>query len=258
MTLEGGYRIVVAGLPVGRLVPVDGSTPDMVDKFGRNGEINTGSAPEDVWEGGGLYTGQPDHAAAAQPLAVASDDPADIDAGVGARTVRLYGLDENWAQQSEDVTLNGTAPVVTDGSWRRMFRVEVLTAGTSGGNVGTVTVSYVKTGVVFAVVAPGKNQTQVAAYTVPAGFSGEVINFSAQMARASGADGSAEITVRRRREGGVYNTIRNYELTQASTTPPRGNPIPLDPLDDLLVRVESVSDSGTIVTAEFDVILTEQ
>lgn len=228
---------------------------DVVEKFGRNGDIDTTSDPEDVWAGGGLYTGQPDHADAAEALDIVSSDAADAAAGTGARTVRAHGLDANWEPQTVDATLNGTTQVSLSGTWRRLNVLEVLTGGSGGANAGTLTIDGATSGLIYAAVPPGFNRTQIAAYTVPDGFDGLLTHLEIAMARASGAAGSAQVTLRRRAEGGVYQVIRNYEITDGLGAPPIGAPLLLGAKDDIVVRVESVSDNNTIVTASFDVVL---
>jgi hypothetical protein len=68
------------------------------------------------------------------------------------------------------VTLNGTTAVTISGAnpWLRINRAFVTSSGTGGGAAGTITVQNASTAVVYANLSEG-NQTQIAAYTVPAG-----------------------------------------------------------------------------------------
>ena len=84
-------------------------------KFGRNNDIDTSTVPEEIWNGGGLRY-YPSTAAA---LNVVSTNANDTAAGTGARTVRVTGLDANWNEISEIVTLNGLTPVQTVNSYLR-------------------------------------------------------------------------------------------------------------------------------------------
>jgi len=88
-------------------------------QFGRNTDIDTGSAPETVWNGGGVYTGLPLESVAPGTLDVSSDNNNDTLAGTGARTVKLMGLGKNWEYQEETLNLSGTSPVTTQKLWRR-------------------------------------------------------------------------------------------------------------------------------------------
>lgn len=63
----------------------------LVLKFGRNPDVDTG-ASEDIWNGGGLYTGFPT-TGSAEPLGVASSSANDTAAGTGAITASANNLD---------------------------------------------------------------------------------------------------------------------------------------------------------------------
>ncbi len=228
-----------------------------VTKFGRNGDIDTGSDPEDVWAAGGLYTGQPAHSDAAETMEITGGAADDV-AGTGALTVSISGLDASWVYQSETIVMTGATEVVTTSTWRRLNRIKVLTAGSGGANSGVITATGSDSSAVYATVAVGKNQTQITAYTVPAGYEGSVIAVYAGLARASGAAGSAELTFRCRAEGGVYNTLINDDVTNSRTLDldvTNMIPMPLAAKTDVLMRVESVSDNNTIIASQLGILL---
>jgi hypothetical protein len=52
-------------------------------KFGRNEDIDTDSEPEDIWHGGGPYTGQPT-SGSAETVTVVSDNANDTAGGTGS------------------------------------------------------------------------------------------------------------------------------------------------------------------------------
>lgn len=140
----------------------------VLGKTGRNTDIDTATAPEDLCDGGGVYTGFP-VTGSAETLEVFSSDANDTAAGTGARTLRLFGLDANYVQITEDVTLNGVTPVTTTQTFWRMHRAQVLTAGSGGFNAGTITVRHsTTTANVFCVVPIGYSRSQMGGYTVPA------------------------------------------------------------------------------------------
>ena len=137
-------------------------------KFGFNADVD--NSLETVWAQGGLYS----YLSSASVLKISSSSTADTSAGTGARTVQLYGLDADYNEISETVTLNGQTAVNTTNSFLRINRMIVRTAGTGGQNAGVV---YAGTGTVtagvpankYATVAVGDNQTLMALWTVPAG-----------------------------------------------------------------------------------------
>lgn len=224
-------------------------------KFGLNSEIDTTTDPEDVWEGGGLYTGQPVHSDAAETIEIFSSDATDNLAGVGAHTLRVSGLDENWDYAEEDFSMDaadGTIPTTSVSLWRRVFRVVILTAGTSGGNAGVITVRHTTTTAnVFSAVPIQSNQSRIAAYTVPLGKTLYLNRIMVAMGRLSGALASATYSFRAREEGQVYQTKKVNVITTAFADITDSAEFFVFPeKTDLLFRVENVSDNDVSVSAE--------
>lgn len=139
----------------------------IVNKFGANATADTG---HDLWTGGGVYGFYP---TTAQSMELVSDDPDDDDGDTGARTVLVYGLDGSWDVVSETVTLNGVGAVnLTEHTYLRVFRMIVMSAGSSKTNEGTISCQIQTGGTVAAEIAAGAGQTQMAIYTTPNGKTG--------------------------------------------------------------------------------------
>lgn len=222
------------------------------EKFGKNINIATSSTPEDVWNGGGDYTGFPTGAAETMEIFSSSDD--DTDGGSGARTVRIYNLlDENGAQLPDvEVTLNGQTPVSLGATlyYRGGTRIKVLTAGVDGRNVGTLTLRHTTTTAnIFAVMPIGMNQTAIAAYTVPLGKT-LYCKVNMQMSRDNGLAGSASVSFRNREHGTVFNTSVGPEISDSKSYEGKDFKKFVE-RTDIKVRVDSVSDNNTIVSADF-------
>lgn len=142
-------------------------------KFGFNPDVD--NALETVWAEGGLYG----YLSAASVLKVSSSSTADTSAGTGARTVQLYGLDSDYNEINEVITLNGQTSVNTTQEFLRINRMIIRSAGSGGTNAGVV---YAGTGTVtsgvpankYATIAIGDGQTLMALWTVPAGYTAYV------------------------------------------------------------------------------------
>ena len=226
-------------------------------KFGRNPDIDIG-ATEDLWANGGTYTGQP-ISFTPETVTCASSSAADTSAGTGARTLQVYGLASDTSEEytSEILTLNGTSNVITSGTYYRMNRAIVLTAGTGGGNAGTITCnSTATTANVFLGIPPGNNQTMIGAWTVPAGKRAVIKRVRIAMARANGSPGSANITLRVRSPGGVYRAARNFEITTGTDVnyvQYIGDSIVAG--TDMKITIESVSDNNSIFDGALEMII---
>lgn len=131
-----------------------------VFKFGYNDDVDSGTVPEDVWTGGGLYP-WPTSAAVLSVVSTSTDDTL---LGTGARTIKIVGLDENYETLEEEVELNGTTPVLTTSSFFRVHRMYVVTAGTDTANIGRISASHGATGLAY--IEIGDGQTEMAIYTV--------------------------------------------------------------------------------------------
>lgn len=176
---------------------------DSVLKFGKN--ENVGGTEEDVWYGGGLIT----WLQAADTVRIKSlGNVADDAAGSGCRTLRVYGLDENWELAEEDITTAGNAASSsTSTTFIRIYRAKCLTSGTyHGNNVGNIVIETTG-GVEMTHIPAGYGQTVHGAYTIPAGYTGYVKKWG-------GAIGSSKF-------GELYlRKMENADTTSAPYTAP--------------------------------------
>lgn len=149
-----------------------------INKFGHNETV--GTSFEDVWEQEGVWTPM----AAASTLAVSSSSANDTSAGTGARTIQLMGLDADYNEIEEIVTLNGQTPVVTTALFLRINRAYIVTAGSGEENAGDLYIADDSTAhtagvpitasAIQAKIGVGEGQTLIARYTIPAGFTAYV------------------------------------------------------------------------------------
>ena len=132
---------------------------NVVNIFGYQASVTTTSIP--VWENASVYT-YPTSALTMTYASTASE----------TLTMIVTGLDANYAVVTDTVTFSGgTSGTATNGT--AFFRINsmivtsVATLGSS--NVGTITAK--NGGTTYAQIAIGVGKTQMAIYTVPAGYS---------------------------------------------------------------------------------------
>jgi hypothetical protein len=220
----------------------------VLEKFGRNPDIDTATGPEDVWHGGGLYTGFP--TGSAETIECSTLNAADTAAGTGLRTIRLYGQ-LNGIEQTEDVTLAGASwSTPTTKLWDRMHRVRGLTAGSGGSNVADLICRHTTTtSNIFAVVPAGSNRSQIAAFTVPANTTLYLKSFDPRIVRASGAAGSSTFAIMFREYGGIWEQTFTTDIATGASGPVDiGYALELPARTDIVARVLDVSDNNTSAT----------
>jgi hypothetical protein len=134
-----------------------------------------GTSQATVWNRGGIYV----YPATAQVMVVASTSANDAAAGTGARTVVVQGLNANYNQIQETVTLNGQTGVNTTNSFLRVTHMYLATAGTGLAAAGTISVGTgtVTSGVPAVVYLNYLAQSGAtsAIWTVPAGYTAYVV-----------------------------------------------------------------------------------
>lgn len=219
-------------------------------KYGNNPDVN--GTLETVWSHSTLYV----YPTTAMHMKVSSTSANDAAAGSGARTIVVSGLDADYNEINEIVTLNGQTPVLTTGLFIRVFRSYVLTAGSSNTAEGTIYIGdgNVTAGVpatVYAEISLGENQTLMALWTVPANYTLYVYRgtFSAASNNASQYIlGKFMI----RNFGGVFRNAA--DVTANSNVIPYDFEIPLaiPEKSDIEARVIALSGSNFYVTASFE------
>ncbi len=224
------------------------------ERFGRNSDVD---GAEDVWNGGGTYTGFPPEI---ETLEIASSDAADTAAGTGARTVKIMNLLDSTGAVSPDVTvtLNGTTQVSLGAlTYTRASSMRVLTSGSGGANAGTLTLRHTsQTSNIFAVMPIGLNKTAISAFTVPLGYTLYINERDIRVSRSGNATVSADTSLRFRESGGVFETAVAPSITNhAPYSCVKGTYYKFIAQTDIKWSVDAISASNGIVTSEFNGIL---
>ena len=116
---------------------------------------------------------------------VSTDNTNDIPTGSGARSVQIFGIGTGYVEVSEVVQLNVTTPVATTSQYYRIYRMKIIDSGqyaspTQSSHNSTISTQVAGGGTVWAQMVPegtfGLGQSEIAAYTVPAGKTGYLIS----------------------------------------------------------------------------------
>ena len=212
-------------------------------KFGYNAAV--GSSKETIWEQGGLYA----YPASATVMTVSSSSANDTAAGTGARTVEISGLDADYNEISEIVTLNGQTAVNTTKSYLRINRGIVRSAGSGGANAGTIyagtgtVTSGVPANVYLSINGDGDNQTLMSLWTVPAGYTAFLTKMSLSTGTSTNTKAVLNASLFARPYGEVFQVKERFTLTDGTHEQFYTFPLSFAEKTDLEMRAFSSSGS---------------
>jgi hypothetical protein len=174
-----------------------------------------------------------------------------VNASDNGKSVVLVGLDSDYLELSETVTVSSSGATTTTQSFKRIFRAYITNG--SATNVGDIVIQ--KGGTTVATIKAGKAQTLMAVYTVPAGKTGYIIKGTCTC--QAGADATGEMFVRYFGEDS-FRVGHSFEVsgTGGEYTYDFGVPFKVPEKSDIDVRC-SVRSNNARVTAAFDMILDE-
>jgi hypothetical protein len=229
---------------------------ESIYKFGNNPQV--ADSIETVWPEGGLYS----YLSAATVLTVSSSSTNDTSAGTGARTVELFGLDGDYNEISEVVTLNGQTAVNTTQSYLRINRMIVRSAGSGGANAGIIYAGTgtVTTGVpanIYATInGDGTNQTLMALWTIPAGYTGYLMQYDVSNGTTSNTPAVCKLLLVARPYGEVFQTKDVKSLTTGMHIE-NSLVIPVEFAEKTDIEVRAVSSSNSVtfdISAAFEML----
>jgi hypothetical protein len=129
-----------------------------VNIYGFQVSVTTTNIP--VWEVAGAYA----YPASATTMNLASSVNTGDD--LSGTTILIQGLGAGYVLQSETLALTGTTVAVTTKSYLRINSISV----TAGAPTGTITLKNLANSVTYAQINPSIGRSQMAIYTVPAGY----------------------------------------------------------------------------------------
>ena len=197
---------------------------------------------ETIWDGGGIYS-YPGSALAMTVTSAGGATDEDV-------KVTVVGLDGDFAEAQQEVTLDGTGAATTTQTFRRVFRAYV-----SGSQAPTGNITIANGGTTYAQITLGENQTLMAVYTVPAGKTFYLTNGTAT--HGTGTSGGVFMTVRfmTREFGGVFRTATKIDIVESEVLFPFTFPLRLPEKTDLEVRAICNKNQNNAVSATFEGVL---
>ena len=222
-------------------------------KFGFNPDVD--NSLETVWSQGGLYS----YLSSASVIKISSGSASDTSTGTGARTVSLSGLDADYNEISEVVTLNGQTAVSTVNSFLRLNKATVETAGSGGQNAGVIYggTGTVTTGVpanIYLSIAISDNQTLMSLWTVPANHTA-YLQTALYAAATTQNNKFATVELVARPFGSVFQVKDKFVLTIGSLDQFYNIPLRFEEKTDIEVRCVGDSAAADIaVSAGLDLL----
>ena len=162
--------------------------------------------------------------------------------------VTVVGLDANYNQISETITLVGQNDNYSSNTFSRIVRAFVSDGEE---NAGQITIQKNTTDV--AIITTTYSQTLMAIYTVPAGYTGYI--YKGTCSAQAGADGTAGMFIRYFGQT-AFRIGHSFEVSGAGGqyTYDFSFPIPIPEKSDIDIRITTRSNNGRY-TAAFDLLL---
>lgn len=224
---------------------------EVVSKFGRNTDIDTASVPEDIWGNGSTYTGFP----TGSPETIQLFSSSASDTG----TVTFQGLKTSSSTEleAETVTLSGTTPVNSVNTWYRVHTARYSSGAATTFNVGTITLRHTTTTAnVFLLIDIGTSQSYSTGFTIPAGKTGYLTEYSASL--QGSATGVIDLSLWVRTFGGSPRLRRPFTVAQnAPVNYKVASAIILTEKSDIIIRATASSTNNLSILAGYDIYLVD-
>ncbi len=150
--------------------------------------------------------------------ALVSTSVNDASAGTGARTVLVTGYNSSRALVSETVTLNGTTPVNTSGSYSHITEMRVLTVGSGGTTAGVITATAATDSTVTSSIPVAHNVSVVPVlYPIESGATWRLEDVTVSASNAATGDFYVSLGLRLAGET-LWRRIPLFSLLDAGTT----------------------------------------
>ena len=194
----------------------------IVGRCQTGGTLNGGI--QGIQEGAALYE-FPD---SPQRLIVTSSDANDTAGGIGVTGILIQGLDPDYKDIVEFVTMDGLNPVLTTQTFIRVQAATSIDAGAAAVNIGNISLHMEITNERIAFISAGLGQSVLGNYTVPADK-----RFLVR---------SVYVSAARNDETELYYTQRNFGNTAFSSVPAGLMYESFGQINDILLAIPAKAD----------------
>jgi hypothetical protein len=208
-------------------------------KFGFNPDVN--GTEETIWDVGGIYAYP--SAAVTMTATTTAGTPSD-DNGV---KITIQGLDSDYNEVSQEITLAGSGTATTTQTFLRVFRAFV-----SGSQAPTANVNITNGGTTYARVTLNDNQTLMTVWTVPAGYTAYILKANI----GTGTSNINQYIIARlvsRELGRVFRTQAKVTIQSGEIAFDFEVPVAFPEKTDIEVRALS-SGANNLIFADFEII----
>ena len=212
---------------------INGSKPVFVSG------ININIESQGVWGGVGDY------------VDIVSDWVSDTPLGIGAHTLSITGLNQDYDEVTETINMNGTTKVRTTNRYQIIHKMTVLEAGSAGINVGTISsqradstlwAGATLTGVVGPHIVIGSNESQSCIYQVPNGHTLYLCNYKVGSNKVTQLTGQAVHSFLAKPFEGVYNLKESTATNIYSNSAYRPFNPPMKIVQKTTIKLQSKTD----------------
>lgn len=226
--------------------------------------LAVGTSDAVVWDAGYTVTLALPNTATAVAVEVSSDSNSDSKTSTGATRVTVWGLDEDFVRQQEQLYIYGQNPKWTTGLWVRIFGVKVDEVGSGATNAGAI---YVGTGTVtsgvpatvYAKAPIGANISHTGMFTVPADKYATVTGWGVDVCKAD--EVTAKLVLLKPNPGALIGSAFPVEASRINSyqmpVQREGVSVPIVTADEGTdIQIRAAADQpGTTLSAYMKIIL---
>lgn len=224
--------------------------------YGLNLDVDTGGA-EDVWLQGGLFVPPTTNRIHDIVSTDANDDGSPAD--TGARSVKVYGVTAS-GLETETIVMNGITNVATTKSYYDIYKMEVVTAGSSNANEGTITATAQTDGTVTnSILTTSYNASARCAVFIPTGYTGYLFSIESSMQQAT-ATSFADLWLLQKYSGGVWTGRQVMTLNNSGNSLESHTfklPYVLAADNWYKIQVASVTNNNTVIQSSMQILLVQ-